>query len=118
MKNNLSPFTKHVVKYAKINVLLLVALFSAMLAPQLAKSQSLPASPDTIKVQGAIYQKVKEKPEYPKVVGYVSFILPLVTHTDGKFIRNFDHHTASIGFPVGVNVLYSDKFGFSYEFTP
>ena len=26
--------------------------------------------------------------------------------------------TTKIGFPVGVNVLYSDRFGFSYEFTP
>lgn len=118
MKNNFPSSTKRLVKYAEINALLLIALFSAMLAPQPAKAQNQQAPPDTIKVQGATYQKVKEKSEYPKVVGYLSFIVPIVTHTDGKFIRNFDHHTASIGFPVGVNVLYSDKFGFSYEFTP
>ena len=28
------------------------------------------------------------------------------------------HGTTKIRFPVGLNVLYSDRFGFSYEFTP
>jgi len=65
-----------------------------------------------------LYQKVKPKTTYPKVVGYLSFILPLETLQSGSLTPNFDHHTTAIGFPVGVNVLYSDKFGFSYEFTP
>jgi len=74
--------------------------------------------PDSIKYEGSLYQKVSPKPQYPKVVGYLSFILPLETLQSGTFTPNFDHHTTSIGFPVGVNVLYSDHFGFSYEFTP
>jgi len=61
--------------------------------------------------------KMALKPTYPKVVGYLSFILPLETYSSGKLTGNFGDAT-SIGFPVGVNVLYSDKFGFSYEFTP
>ncbi|MCO5949110.1 hypothetical protein [Mucilaginibacter flavidus] len=115
MQTNLPALKKNVLKYFKINALLAFVFLSALMTPQLTKAQT---PPDTIKVQGATYQKVKEKPEYPKVVGYLSFIVPIVTHADGKFTPNFDHHIASIGFPVGVNVLYSAKFGFSYEFTP
>jgi hypothetical protein len=74
--------------------------------------------PDSIKYEGSLYQKIMPKPEYPKVVGYLSFILPLETLQSGSLTPNFDHHTSNIGFPVGVNVLYSDHFGFSYEFTP
>jgi hypothetical protein len=74
--------------------------------------------PDSIVYAGSLYQKVAAKPTYPKVVGYLSFILPLETLQSRNFTPNFDHHTTSIGFPIGVNVLYSDRFGFSYEFTP
>ena len=74
--------------------------------------------PDSIIYSGALYQKVSSKPKYPRVVGYLSFILPLETLQDGKLNGNFAHHITSIGFPVGVNVLYSDHFGFSYEFVP
>jgi len=74
--------------------------------------------PDSIVYAGSLYQKVATKPKYPKTVGYLSFILPLETLQSGNFTPNFDHHTTSIGFPIGVNVLYSDHFGFSYEFTP
>ena len=74
--------------------------------------------PDSIKYEGALYEKVAPKPKYPKVVGYLSFIFPLQTLQGGTLSPNFDHHTTSVGFPVGVNVLYSDRFGFSYEFTP
>lgn len=115
MQTNQPPLKKNVLKYFKIKALLALVFLSASSTPQLIKAQT---APDTIKVQGTTYQKIKEKPEYPKVVSYLSFIVPIVTHADGKFTPNFDHHTASIGFPVGVNVLYSAKFGFSYEFTP
>ena len=54
---------------------------------------------------------------YPKVVGYLSFILPVVTIDKNSTTTNFTSAT-SIGFPVGLNVLYSDRFGFSYEITP
>lgn len=58
------------------------------------------------------------KPGYPRAVGYLSFIFNIVTFTKNGSTFNFSHNSTSIGFPVGVNVLYSDKFGFSYEFTP
>jgi hypothetical protein len=74
--------------------------------------------PDSIKYAGSLYEKVNPKPKYPRVVGYLSFILPLETLQSGTFTPNFSHHATSIGFPIGVNVLYSDRFGFSYEFTP
>lgn len=62
-------------------------------------------------------QEASVKPTYPKTVGYLSFIIPVVTLQGSKTTTNFTNAT-SIGFPVGVNILYSDKFGFSYEITP
>jgi hypothetical protein len=57
---------------------------------------------------------------YPKSVGYFSFILPIVTINQNVTTNDFSNFNNgfAIGFPVGINVLYSDKFGFSYEFTP
>jgi len=103
--------------YKKISLIGVIVLI--FIVPKLASAQNIQeVPPDSIKYKGAIYQKVTEKPRYPKVVGYLSFILPLETYSVGKFTPNFSNHTSSIGFPVGVNVLYSDRFGFSYEFTP
>ena len=57
---------------------------------------------------------------YPKTVGYFSFILPIVTINKSETTNDFSdfNNGFSIGFPVGMNILYSDKFGFSFEFTP
>jgi hypothetical protein len=57
---------------------------------------------------------------YPKAVGYLSFILPVVTINRTKITNDFSSfkNGFAIGFPVGVNILYSEKFGFSYEITP
>ena len=57
---------------------------------------------------------------YPKVVGYLSFILPLVTANKNTTTNDLSNGFKgfAIGFPVGVNVLYSKSFGFSYEITP
>lgn len=98
----------------------LVAALVALLAlPVISHAQTAPkVSPDSIVYNGDLYQKVKAKSAYPKTVGYLSFILPLETLQSGNFTPNFDHHTTTIGFPVGVNVLYSKSFGFSYELTP
>ncbi|HZX58071.1 MAG TPA: hypothetical protein VFE54_05075 [Mucilaginibacter sp.] len=75
------------------------------------------AKPDTAKTM-ASPAPVAAKPGYPRAVGYLSFIFNTVTFTKDATTYNFSHHSTSIGFPVGVNVLYSDHFGFSYEFTP
>ncbi|MDB5006377.1 MAG: hypothetical protein JWP45_770 [Mucilaginibacter sp.] len=95
--------------------LLTMLFITGLLMPAALLAQS--ASTDSTKTQ-TIYSALPVKPKYPKVVGYLSFILPLETLTSGKFTPNFSGHTSSIGFPIGVNVLYSDSFGFSYEFTP
>jgi hypothetical protein len=57
---------------------------------------------------------------YREMVGYFSFILPLVTVNRNETTNDFSDFSNgfAIGFPVGINILYSDKFGFSYEITP
>src|SRR5580693_6836857 len=57
------------------------------------------------------------KPNYPYVKAYLSFIIPWVTINKNETVTEFEKAT-TIGFPVGLNVYYSDKFGFSYEITP
>jgi hypothetical protein len=99
-------------------MLILVLAITGFVAPHAYSQNVKEVPPDSIKYLGTIYEKVTPKPKYPRVVGYLSFILPLTTLQDGTFTSNFSHHTTTIGFPVGVNVLYSDRFGFSYEFTP
>ncbi|HEY5325676.1 MAG TPA: hypothetical protein VIJ27_01645 [Mucilaginibacter sp.] len=90
--------------------ILTVTIIAFLLAPGNAFAQKLQAaSPDTAKTAA--------KPSYPKVVGYLSFILPLVS-VSNTTTYDFSKGTSSIGFPIGINVLYSDRFGFSYEFTP
>jgi hypothetical protein len=57
---------------------------------------------------------------YPKTVGYLSFILPMFTISKSSTTNDFAGgiNNFAIGFPVGVNILYSQHFGFSYEITP
>ena len=103
----------------KIKVFLTFLLLIGLLLPRIASAQTAPVvPPDSIEYKGELYKKASVKPKYPKVVGYLSFILPLETLQGGNLTPNFDHHVTAIGFPIGVNVLYSDRFGFSYEFTP
>ena len=73
-------------------------------------------SHDSSGIQASTNMRQAHRAGYPKVVGYLSFILPVVT-VSNTTTTNFKGST-SIGFPTGVNVLYSDRFGFSYEFTP
>jgi hypothetical protein len=54
---------------------------------------------------------------YPFVKGYLSFIIPMVTINKDETVTEFEKAT-TIGFPVGLNIYYSDKFGFSFEITP
>jgi hypothetical protein len=108
-----SKFTVHGARVAKgffcrVTVILLLVLSSPMV-----QAQSMPA--DSSKML-PVSQQVSPKTVYPKVVGYLSFILPLITVSDATTF-NFSS-TTTIGFPIGINVLYSDRFGFSYEFTP
>jgi hypothetical protein len=117
MKKNLRLSSKKSTIRNAWQGLAMAVIIAGALTPQKTLAQASTTSlPDSTKMQ-PIYQNAI-KPSYPKAVGYVSFILPLETLSSGKFTPNFSNHTSSIGFPVGVNVLYSDKFGFSYEFTP
>jgi hypothetical protein len=55
---------------------------------------------------------------YPKVMGYVGILHPLVTFTDGdKPHYNFDGSYV-VGMPTGINIWKSAKIGFSMEFVP
>ena len=54
---------------------------------------------------------------YPKIVTYTCFFLPIVSTTSKTTTWNFSN-TFSIGFSTGINVLYSDRFGFSYDLGP
>ncbi len=56
-------------------------------------------------------------PTYPYVKGYLSFIIPWVSYQGSKWTPDFKS-TTTIGFPFGVLVYYTDKFGFSFEITP
>jgi len=54
---------------------------------------------------------------YPRVKTYLSFIIPWVTINKNAATYEFQNAT-TIGFPVGVNVYFRKRFGFSYEITP
>jgi hypothetical protein len=54
---------------------------------------------------------------YPRVTGYFSVLQPLTTYADGNFTGNFGN-VYVIGFPFGMNILKSDKFGLSFEVAP
>jgi hypothetical protein len=115
MKKNLPSFRK-----TSSTSRILQTIFAAMIivflsAPRKTFAQA--AKPDTAKTMTSPTPAVA-KPGYPRAVGYLSFIFNTVTFTKDATTYNFSHHSSSIGFPVGVNVLYSDHFGFSYEFTP
>ena len=94
--------------------ILVAIILVAVWSPLTSVGQT--AQADTSKMTRAAVQKESLKPAYPKVVGYLSFIVPIVTIANTT-AYNFQG-TTRIGFPVGVNILYSEKFGFSYEFTP
>jgi hypothetical protein len=110
MRTHLSSKKSHIFKFIAFFILITIAVNPGKVLAQATQSA------DTAKVKLNTNAQTSVKPTYPKVVGYVSFILPLVTASNSTTF-NFNG-TTTIGFPIGVNVLYSDKFGFSYEFTP
>jgi len=54
---------------------------------------------------------------YPRMAGYFSVVQPITTLTKDGFTGNFGSAYV-IGFPFGLNLLKSDKFGISFEVTP
>jgi len=109
---------KEIISSSILKSLLTVIIIAISLIPlNLYAQKTQPGPADSTKVLGATNPVTTVKTTYPKVVGYLSFIVPIVTFNKDATTYNFKG-TTSIGFPVGINVLYSDKFGFSYEFTP
>jgi hypothetical protein len=56
-------------------------------------------------------------PVYPKTVVYTSFFVPIVSTSAKTTTWNFSN-TFTLGFATGINILYSDRFGFSYDVSP
>lgn len=54
---------------------------------------------------------------YPKMTGYFSIVNPIVAWNKFGFINNFSK-VYTVGFPFGLNLLKSDRFGVSFEVTP
>ncbi len=54
---------------------------------------------------------------YPKTVVYTSIFVPIVSTNSETTTWNFST-TFTLGFATGINILYSDRFGFSYDVSP
>ena len=118
MKKHLFSSRKNASRNIWQSILMVIIIAGALSPCTLFAQKSQSMSADSAKAQQNLNPTPAVKPTYPKTVGYLSFILPLVTLQGGSTTTNFSKQTSSIGFPIGVNVLYSDKFGFSYEITP
>lgn len=81
----------------KLGVCILITVFTFRL-PSFSQSAEIPKA-------------------YPKTVGFLSVSFPVVTINKNETTTNFTHSTI-IGFPFGLNILYSDRFGLSYEVSP
>jgi len=55
--------------------------------------------------------------EYPKVASYFSVVHPIVTLSSNLPAYNFDH-SYTVGFPMGINLIKSDKLAYSIEIVP
>jgi hypothetical protein len=75
-------------------------------------SSPLPASPLGLQLPIA-----SPPPAFPQTKGYLSIIIPWVIFQGNTVTPEFKTAT-TIGFPFGVQLLYSQSFGFSFEITP
>jgi hypothetical protein len=55
--------------------------------------------------------------EYPKIIGYLSVVHPIITFDKNGNTLNFDN-SYTVGFPTGINILKNEKFGYSLEIVP
>lgn len=77
-------------------------LFLFLLLSVKAFSQEVPPAPPVV---------------YPKIVGYVSVLHPIVVIDENASTFNFKY-SYTVAFPVGINLLKSDRIGFSFEIAP
>ncbi len=56
-------------------------------------------------------------PVFPRIVGYVGIVHPLVTFSETGTTKNFEH-SYTVGMPLGINIWKSPKVGFSLEIVP
>ncbi|MBK7800340.1 MAG: hypothetical protein KA767_01665 [Saprospiraceae bacterium] len=71
-------------------------------------------------VFGILQLNAQEKPtasEYPKIVGYLAVVHPLLTIDKDGFSSNFTNYY-HVGFPTGIHVYSSKNFGYSLEIVP
>lgn len=61
--------------------------------------------------------RAQQAQTYPKVTGYFSIVNPIGTWNKNGFSDNFSK-VYTVGFPFGLNLLKSDKFGVSFEVAP
>jgi hypothetical protein len=54
---------------------------------------------------------------YPRITGYFSVLNPIGIWNKNGFTSNFGP-VYTVGFPFGMNILKSDKFGVSFEVAP
>ncbi len=59
----------------------------------------------------------QQTPAYPRVTGYFSVVNPIGSLNKDGFHSNFSE-VYTIGFPFGLNILKSDRFGVSFEVAP
>ncbi len=62
-------------------------------------------------------QTIASSAPYPQIRGYASIIHPIVIIDNNGSTFNFNG-SYTVGFPFGINLLKSDKIGFSFELTP
>lgn len=72
--------------------------------------QSIPASAQTT-------TPANPPPTYPRMVGYLGLLHPLITVDDNGTERNFNNYYV-VGFPIGLNLWKTQQLGFSLEIVP
>jgi hypothetical protein len=63
------------------------------------------------------FVKAQNANEYPKITAYFSINHPLLTISSNLPVYNFDH-SYTVGFPIGINIIKSDKLAYSIEIVP
>jgi hypothetical protein len=64
-----------------------------------------------------IFCQVPKSQPYPVVGTYICAFAPIVATSDKMTTWNSSSNF-NLGFAIGVNALYSDKFGFSFDLSP